>query len=92
VGEAEANGNNYVCQFGSSVSNGPAATDTYIEQTNSDGSAIMYNGNPWFMGASNGFSLAYEMVTNSLGTNMYVIEDGSPPSPTNTVLFYTQSD
>jgi hypothetical protein len=52
----------------------------------------MYNGNPWFMGASNGFSLAYEMVTNSLGTNMYVIEAGSPPSPTNTVLFYTQSD
>ena len=92
VGEAEANGNSYVCQFDALVSNGSAATDTYIEQTNSDGSAIMYNGNPWFMGASNGFSLAYEMVTNSLGTNMYVIEDGSPPSPTNTVLFYTQSD
>jgi hypothetical protein len=92
VGEADANGNNYVCQFGPSVSNGPAATDTYIEQTDTNGSAIMYNGNPWFKGASNGFSLAYEMVANSLGTNMYVIEAGSPPSPTNTVLFYTQSD
>jgi hypothetical protein len=88
---ADGNGG-VLLQFGASVSNGPAATDTYIEQTNSDGSAIMYNGNPWFLGASSGFSLAYEMITNSLGTNMYVIEAGSPPSPTNTVLFYTQSD
>jgi hypothetical protein len=92
VGEATGNGNNYVLNFESSCSNGPAATDTYIEQTNPDGSAILYNGNPWYMGSSNGLSLAYESITNSLGTNMYVIEDGSLPSPTNTVLFYTQSE
>ena len=92
VGGATANGNSYVLNFGAACSNGAAATDTYMEQTNADGSPNLYNGNPWFMGSSSGFSLAYEMITNSLGTNMYVIEAGSPPSPTNTVLFYTQSD
>jgi hypothetical protein len=92
VGKANPNGNSYVLQFEPFLSNGVAATDTYIEQTNADGSPNLYNGNPWFLGSANGFSLAYEMVTNSLGTNMYVIEAGSPPSPTNTVLFYAQSE
>jgi len=92
VGKANVYGNGYNLEIPSIVSNGPAATETYIEQTNPDGSANLYNGNPWYMGSSNGLSLAYESITNSLGTNMYVIEDGSLPSPTNTVLFYTQSE